>query len=147
MLLSRNVTSSPPFIPCEDDTEGIPLDMRVRVDPATSLKPVSFHTDPLSPAIDTAAPASVDNSSTSNMYNRQVLSVQYNTMPAPGLSDATHQTPTRASNTIFVSSSFSNATGHSCTPMPTVLTCPVMRSWVTNPAPFMTAWHPTKRLS
>ena len=51
MLLSRNVMPSPPSILSEDDTEGIPPDTGVCFDPAASLKPVSFQSDPFSPAV------------------------------------------------------------------------------------------------
>ena len=64
-------------------------------------------------------------------------------MPTPGLSYATHHTPTNASHTTIVSSSFSNATCHGCTSTPTVLTCPILSSLVTNPAPVTTARYLT----
>ena len=116
MLLSRDTTSSLPSILSEDDTEGIPLDTWVYADPAMLLEPVAFQTDSLSPANNAAALASMENPLTSNVSSRQVLSVQYNTMPA--LSYATHQTPPNALHTTFMSSSFSNAMSHSCTSTP-----------------------------
>jgi len=103
MLLSRDSASSLPSILSEDDTEGIPLDTRIRANTAMSLEPVSFQADPLSPAINAAAPASMENSSTSNVSNRKVLSVQYNMVPAPGLSYTTHQTTINALHTTLLS--------------------------------------------
>ena len=75
MLLSRNATSPVPSIQSEDNIEGIPPDTRVCADPATLLEPVSFQTDPLSPAINAAAPASIENSSRSNVRVQQASSV------------------------------------------------------------------------
>ena len=103
ILLSRNTTSPPPYILSDNDTENIPQHTQVRSDPAMSLIPVSFQADPLSPAINAAAPTSMNNPSTSIVSNRQVLSAQYNMMPAPGLSYTTHQASTNALHTTFVS--------------------------------------------
>ena len=67
-----------------------------------SLEPVLFQTDPPFTSRQCCS-TSPWRTQTSNVSNKQVLSAQYNTMPAPGLSNATHQTPTNALYTTFVS--------------------------------------------